>query len=133
MKTIISIAVLAFLISCSNSSNNPFSSSDSLAIQFKSIESGNATKTVGTRDEKAIRKMADFISGDPDKEYKCSYNGTLSFYTKGMLIGDVSFNYSVDGCHHFLQTHGGEALKSTKMSNEAADFLKGLAEGKSSY
>ena len=121
-----------FLVSCSNSSNNPLASSDSLAIQFKSIQSGEVIKMVSTRDEKAIRKLADFINSKADKEYKCSYDGMLSFYSNGMPVGHISFNYSQQGCHHFSQTQG-DTIKTTKMSNEAADFLKGLAEGKSWY
>ena len=54
------------------------------------------------------------------------------FYIKGMLVGDVSFNYSDKDCRHFLQVDG-ELPKPTKMNDEAAAFLKGLAEGKSWY
>ncbi len=64
--------------------------------------------------------------------YKCGYDGNLMFYKEGKLMADVAFNYSGDGCHHFIQEING-TLTSTAMSNEAADFLKSLAEGKGWY
>ena len=124
--------ISAFIFSCTNKFSNVLSSSDSLAIQFKSIESGTVVKTVSTSNEKAISKLAQFIEDDGAKEYQCPQEGSLRFYKKGILIGDVSFNYSQKDCRHFLQTQG-ETLKATKMNDEAADFLKGLAEGKSWY
>jgi hypothetical protein len=54
------------------------------------------------------------------------------FYKKGTLIGDVSFNYSGDGCHHFIMLLD-DKLTPTVMSNEADDFLKSLGEGKGWY
>ncbi|MGZ5222412.1 MAG: hypothetical protein ACXWC7_20155, partial [Chitinophagaceae bacterium] len=100
------VVLWLFALSCTGEGNNNLTSSDSLAIQFKSLQSGNVTKTVSTRDETAIRKLAAFVNGDADKAYKCGYDGTLSFYKKGMLVTHASFNYSQEGCRHFLQTQG---------------------------
>ena len=124
--------ITIFVLSCSNKSSRVLSSSDSLAIQFKSSQSGTILKTVSTTDEKAIRRLADFIGNDESKQDQCPQEGVLHFYTKGMLVGDVSFNYSDKDCRHFLQVDG-ELPKPTKMNDEAAAFLKGLAEGKSWY
>jgi len=131
MKYSLSI-ISIFILSCSNQRSDALSSSDSLAIHFKSPQSGTLLKTVNTKDEKAIRKLAGFIENDESKQYQCPQEGVLLFYTKGILVGDVSFNYSQKDCRHFLQVDG-ELPKPTKMSDEAADFLKGLAEGKSWY
>ena len=64
--------------------------------------------------------------------FKCGYNGNLLFFSKGKLISNVSFNYAEEGCKHFILTVN-EKLVSTTMSNEAADFLKSLLEGKDWY
>ena len=132
MRTIVLAAVVILFTACSNSNNNSLAASDSLVIQFKSIQSGDIIKTVSTRDEKAIGKLTDFIENDESKQYQCPQEGVLLFYIKGMLVGDVSFNYSDKDCRHFLQVDG-ELPKPTKMNDEAAAFLKGLAEGKSWY
>lgn len=84
---------------------------------------------MNTTEDKAIKKLIRFTDGKAGEAYKCGYDGNLLFYKKGTLIGDVSFNYSGDGCHHFLQLVD-DKLSPTEMSNEAADFLKSLAEGK---
>ena len=85
-----------------------------------------------TTETKAIKKLVHYVDGKAAKVYKCGYDGNLMFYKKGILLGDMSFNYSVDSCHHFLQLVD-DKLNPTAMSNEAADFLRGLAEGKNWY
>ncbi len=108
------------------------SGSDSLVINFNTPQSNTIAKTMSTTDDKAIQKLIRFTDGKAGEAYKCGYDGNLMFYKKGNLVGDVSFNYSGDGCHHFIMSIKDE-LTSTTMSNEAADFLKSLGEGKGRY
>jgi hypothetical protein len=86
---------------------------------------------VSTTEEKAIDKLARFVDGKDAEAYKCGYDGNLVFYKEGNLRADVSFNTG-EGCRHFILMLNG-ALTSTAMGNEAADFLKSLAEGKDWY
>lgn len=132
MRTVSLLLVVMAFASCSESSKDPLASSDSLAIQFKSIESGSIVKTIGTNDVKAIRKITNFLEGTPVENYKCGYDGQLLFYKNGSLTRDVSFNYSTGDCRHFLRA-AGDSLKATRMSDEAASFLKSLAEGNNWY
>ena len=108
------------------------SGSDSLVINFNKPQTNEISKTVSTTEKKAINKLVHFIDDKPSTAYKCGYDGNLLFYKKGQLMGDVVFNFSGDGCHHFIQDING-TLTPTAMSNEAADFLKSLSEGKNWY
>ncbi|MEO7923613.1 MAG: hypothetical protein ABIR30_08035 [Chitinophagaceae bacterium] len=131
---IISLLIAGLLlISCSDNSavSKKLSGSDSLIINFKDISSGRITKSLVTTELKAIKRLQQFVAGKSTEEYKCGYNGSLLFYEKGNLVSDVSFNYAKD-CAHFLLSVQ-EKLVSTKMSNEAADFLVGLEQGKDWY
>jgi hypothetical protein len=123
-----------FLASCSNNSsvNKQFSAVDSLAIKFNTPQTNNIEKTMSTTDNNAIKKITRYVDSKRAEEYKCGYDGNLMFYKKGILVGDVAFNYSGNNCRHFMQTVDGK-LTSTAMSNEATDFLKSLAEGKDWY
>lgn len=87
---------------------------------------------MSTIDNNAINKITWYVDSKKAEEFKCGYDGNLMFYRKGILVGDVAFNYSGNNCRHFMQTVDGK-LTSTTMSNEAADFLKSLAEGKDWY
>lgn len=131
MKILALLVAVFLMASCSNSSKNSYASNDSLVIQFKSIPSGEVIKTINTKEEKAIRKIADFIDGDKTQQYKCGYNGELIFYKAGKLASTVSFNTD-EACKHFLVEDGGKN-EGLKMSNEAASFLTSLADGKSWY
>ncbi|MGB3005864.1 MAG: hypothetical protein WBC06_05130 [Chitinophagaceae bacterium] len=134
MKLFGFIAVVFFLYSCSSNSaiSKQLSGSDSLIINFNEPQTSNITKTVTTTENKAIKKLAGFVDGKTAEAFKCGYDGNLLFYKQGNLLGDVSFNFSGDGCHHFIMSVG-DSLTPTAMSNEAADFLKSLAEGKDWY
>ncbi len=76
--------------------------------------------------------LLQFTGGSATEIFKCGYDGTMSFYVQGKLVLPVSFNFRGEGYRHFLFDEDNK-LRSTKMSNEAADFLKSLAEGKSWY
>ena len=108
------------------------SGSDSLVIHFNIPSTNTIDKTVTTTENTAIKKLSTYVDSKPAEAYKCGYDGNLLFFKNGILLGDVSFNYSSDGCHHFLLSIKDE-LTPTTMSNEAASFLKSLAEGKGWY
>lgn len=122
------------LTSCSEQSaiGKQLNGCDSLVINFNEPQTNNIAKTVTTTENKAIKKLAKFVDSKTAAAYKCGYDGNLLFYKNGKLSGDISFNYSGDGCHHFIQNVNGD-LNSTSLSNEAANFLRSLAEGKDWY
>lgn len=124
----------AIIVSCTEktATGKQLAGSDSLVINFNQPQTNNIAKTVTTIESKAIKKLAGFVDSKTAAAYKCGYDGNLLFYKAGKLTGDISFNYSGDGCHHFIQEVNGE-LNSTAMSNEAANFLSSLAEGKDWY
>ena len=135
MKTIFLLCTVCILVSCSNpgsDSSKQLSGSDSLVINFNTPQTDNIEKTMTTTESKAIKKLMNYVDGKTAEAYKCGYDGNLMFYKKGKLVGDVSFNYSGDGCHHFIMLVN-NALAPTAMSNEAANFLKSLAEGRGWY
>lgn len=126
---------LSFLIvACSDSSavSKQLSDSDSLVIQFNTPQTNTIAKTVSTTETKAIKKLTRFVDAKTSEVYKCGYDGNLMFYSKGVLAGDVAFNYSGAGCQHFIIEIDGKMVP-TQMSNEAVDFLKSLSEGKNWY
>jgi catabolite regulation protein CreA len=135
MKTILLLATVITLSSCGGTGSvvgKQLSGSDSLVINFNIPQTNNIAKTVTTAESKAIKKLSNYVDSKTTEAYKCGYDGNLLFYKKGVLVGDVAFNYSGDGCHHFILSVDGK-LTPTAMSNEAADFLKSLAEGKGWY
>ena len=134
MKLFLFVALILCFVSCSEKSatGKQLTGSDSLVINFNEPQKKKKKKTVTTTENKAIEKLAGFVDGKTSEAYKCGYDGNLLFYKKGKIAADVSFNYSGDGCRHFIQDINGE-LSSTGMNNEAADFLKSLAEGKDWY
>lgn len=123
----------SFLLSCNNSSlSKKLKGSDSLVISFNYPNTDSVVQTVNTTEQKAIRRLLQFVDGKETEQYKCGYDGTMTFFIQGKLVLPVVFKYSEEGCRHFLFDEDNK-LRSTKMSNEAADFLKSLAEGKSWY
>lgn len=134
MRYFVFVVLLLMFVSCKERSaiGNQLSGSDSLVINFNEPGTINIAKTVNTTESKAIDKLARFVDGKEAGSYKCGYDGNLMFYKDGRLQADVSFNYSGEGCRHFILMLNG-ALTSTAMGNEAADFLKSLAEGKDWY
>jgi hypothetical protein len=133
MRFISVVLLLSFLISCSGTgSSKHLSGTDSLVINFNNKESNTISNTINTTEANAIKKIRQFVSGKEAEEYKCGYDGNILFYDGDKLLGDVSFNYSGEGCRHFIELVDGK-LNSTAMSNEAADFLRSLAEGKNWY
>lgn len=109
-----------------------FSSADSLVIHFKDEQAGTVTKTVQTAESNAINRMIDFIDAKETVQFKCGYDGKMFFYNKGQKIQEVDFKMRNDSCNHFLFKLNGEFM-STKMSNEAVDFLNALEQGMPYY
>ena len=134
MKFLFSAAIIFSLISCGSKSviSKKLNGSDSLVINFTAPQSDSVIKSVTTTDNKAIDKLTRFVDDKEAEEFKCGYNGSLLFFSKGKLLSEVNFNYTEAGCSHFLLSIDSK-LVSTVMSNEAADFLKSLAEGKEWY
>lgn len=130
MKLIIYILTSLFLISCGSSTLvKNIADSDSVAVRFNQPGTDSIVKVVDATQSHAIEKLVLFADGNQTGEFKCGYDGNMMFYKKGNLTGDISFNFSTDGCHHFLHMTNGK-LTATKMSNEAADFLNSLAAGR---
>ena len=135
MRIALLLAIVIFLTSCGSSGSGAgkqLSGSDSLVINFTAPQSDSVIKSVTTTDNKAIDKLTRFVDDKEAEEFKCGYNGSLLFFSKGKLLSEVNFNYTEAGCSHFLLSIDSK-LVSTVMSNEAADFLKSLAEGKEWY
>ena len=135
MKTFLFVFIVMLFCSCGGPGSvisKQLSGSDSLVIHFNIPQTNNIDKTVTTTENAAIKKLINYVDSKSTEAYKCGYDGNLLFYKKGILQGDVSFNYSGEGCHHFILEVNGK-LNPTAMSNEAASFLKSLAEGKSWY
>lgn len=135
MKILLFAGIVMLFCSCGGPGSvisTQLSGSDSLVIHFNKLPTYNIDKTVTTTENTAIKKLINYVDSKLAEAYKCGYDGNLLFYKKGILQGDVSFNYSEEGCHHFIMDVDGK-LNPTTMSNEAASFLKSLAEGKSWY
>ena len=127
--------IMGALVACSGNSSvigKQLFGSDSLVINFNIPQTDSIAKTIATTESKAINKLIMYADAKTAEAYKCGYDGNLMFYKNSILVGDVSFNYSGDGCRHFIMLVN-DKLTQTSMSNEAADFLKSLAEGKGWY
>jgi len=134
MKIILLLFLSSFIfLSCGSSSlSRKLKGSDSLVINFNYPNTDSVVQTVNTTERKAIRRLLQFVDSKETEQYKCGYDGTMTFFIQGKLVLPVVFKYSEEDCRHFLFDEDNK-LRSTKMSNEAADFLKSLAEGKNWY
>jgi hypothetical protein len=127
MKLIVSLTAAILFISCGHSPLvSQFEGSDSVAVKFIELGTGAVIKEVATSQTYAIKDLLRFADSEETGQLKCGYDGNIVFYKKGTVAGNLAFNYKTDGCHHFLFMANGR-LTTTKMSNEAADFLKDLS------
>jgi hypothetical protein len=127
MKGIVFFAAAILLISCSNSPLvSHLEDSDSLVVKFSQRGDSLQTTATSTTETSAIQTMLQFTDGEKTELFKCGYDGNILFYKKGSLAADISFNFTGDGCRHFLHDVKGK-LVATKMNNEAVDFLISLA------
>ena len=134
MKFYLLVALTSILCySCKQSAiRQTFSSADSLVIHFKDEQAGVVTKTVQTAESKAINRMIEFIDTKETEQFKCGYDGKMFFYAKGQKLQEVDFKMKNDSCNHFAFLLNGK-LMSTKMNNEAVDFLDALEKGMPTY
>ncbi len=132
MRIVIVLFVLLFA-SCNQSAiKTKLSGADSLVINFNDPQTNIIKKTVTTVENSAINRLSEFLDAKKSELYKCGYDGNMIFFARGQKKIDVSFHYTDESCRHFIFDMNGE-LKATKMSSEAADFLKSLVEGRTSY
>jgi hypothetical protein len=123
------LLLISILTGCKQSAvKQNFSSADSLIIHFKNEQAGEITKTVQTTEAKAIRRMIEFIDGKESELFKCGYDGKMFFYTKGQKTQEVDFKMKDETCNHFAFLLDGK-LMSTRMRDEAVDFLDALEKG----
>ena len=130
MRTIFLLFVILVLASCSGSPvSKKLASADSLVITFNAANTDSVLKTVTTTEKKAIKKLTQFLAGKESEQFKCGYDGNMTFYSNGQLLLPLVFKYTEKDCRHFLFDMDNKVM-STKMSNEAADFLQNLLDGK---
>src|SRR6185295_358409 len=126
MRNFLFFVLLISFYGCKQSAiKQSFSSADSLVIHFKDEQAGVVTKTVQTTESKAMSRMIEFIDAKEIEQRKCGEDGKMFFYHKGQKIQEVDFKMKDDSCNHFAFLLNGK-LTSTKMSNEAIDFLNAL-------
>lgn len=127
------VLLILMMASCKESAiRQNFSSADSLVIHFKDEQAGVVTKTVQTTEKKAISRLIDFIEAPESEHFKCGYDGKMFFYRDHKRIGEVDFMKGDDSCRHFSFLSEGR-LMSTRMNNEARDFLNALEQGLPTY
>ena len=126
-------ATIILLCSCKQSGiKQSFSAADSVVIHFKDEQAGVITKTVQTAESKAINRIIEFMDAKGTEEFKCGYDGKMFFYNKGQQMQEVDFKTKDPACNHFSFLINGK-ITSTKMSNEAIDFLDALEKGMPYY
>ena len=129
MKGILCIAATVFLVSCGHSPLvSHLQDSDSISIRFTEPGTGSVIKVVATGEPYAITDLLQYADSEETEQQQCGNDGKIIFYKKGTVAGEVSFNYTDDGCRHFLVMANGK-LTATKMSYQARDLLKSLAGG----
>lgn len=132
MKALL-IAICSVIAGCGTSGiSKQLSVADSLVITFNYNSTDSVINSVHTTDKKAIQKLAGFVGkGDSTGYGHCGYSGNMQFYKEGKQLLPVVFSYT-DNCRYFLYDWENK-VTSTKMNNEAADFLRSLAAGKTWY
>ena len=129
------ISMTVIFCSCKPSPvKQSFSSADSLVIYFKNELAGTVSQPKETTESKAIRRIIEFIDAKETELFKCGYDGKMFFYDKktGKKIQEVDFKMKNDSCNHFAFLLNGK-LVSTRMRNEAIDFLDALERGMPYY
>jgi hypothetical protein len=133
MRNIYLLVVIICFVSCSSSAiTKKLAASDSLVITFNYPNTDSVINSVSTTEKNAIKTLTRFIDTKEIAVSKCGFNGNMIFYHNGEIVMPVIFQYSIDSCRQFLFTIDNKSI-STKMSNEAVDFLQSLEEGKSWY
>jgi len=126
-------ATVILLCSCKQSAiKQSFSGADSVVIHFKDEQAGVITKTVQTAESKAINRIIEFMDAKGTEEFKCGNDGKMFFYSNGEKMQEVDFKMKDPACNHFSFLIDGK-ITSTKMSDEAIDFLDALEKGMPYY
>ncbi|MCX8020579.1 MAG: hypothetical protein N2747_08825 [Chitinophagaceae bacterium] len=105
---------------------------DSLIITYYTNEENSIPKSLSTTNTKAIRKTAYLLDENDTQPQPVKPDGDMQFYKAGRLILPVVFSYRQPDKRFFLFDLDNKVIY-IKMGNEAATFLKSLAEGKSWY
>lgn len=125
--------LVVLLFSCSRSAvGKKLAGCDSLVITFNVPDTDSVIQTVSTTETKAIQKLARFLDGKSIEPRSCGFDGNMIFYKDGRAVLPAVFSYSREDCRQFwfdLDNKTG----STRMSNEAIDFLKSLSAGSNYY
>jgi hypothetical protein len=135
MKGIGYLLGFLFLISCSSPLKKHLLNADDLTISFFGMDKPDSVytyKIVHTTDRKAIEKLVDFVDGAPEEKMACPFDGELKFKAGGNVVDSIHFTLSSSSCKQFTLRDNGKN-KNVKMSNEAADLLIALREGRGFY
>jgi len=127
MKALLAILAVFVVSSCGHSPLvSHLEGSDSVAIRFKQQSTGLVSKVVGTARPYAIQDLLTYTGSKETTKGNCGEDGDIIFFKKGIPAGHVSFNYTSDGCHHFMLNRNGKII-ATEMNNQAVDLFKALA------
>ncbi|MFZ9386963.1 MAG: hypothetical protein ACO25B_03710 [Chitinophagaceae bacterium] len=134
MRPVPIVLILSLLLfACSRSAVvKKLAGCDSLVITYNVPDTDSVIQTVSTTETKAIQKLARFLDGKSIEPRSCGFDGNMIFYKGGRAVLPAVFSYSREDCRQFwfdLDNKTG----STRMSNEAIDFLKSLLAGSSYY
>jgi hypothetical protein len=133
MKFLVLLAGMVVLYSCKSSAlKERLSVSDSLVVEFYHPNTDSIKRTVQTTQKHSIDRMIDFVDTKSTEQYKCGYDGNIIFFAKGRPVLPMLFKFKEDSCRHFVFELDGK-LMSSRMKNEAKDFLESLEAGKDTY
>lgn len=134
MIKIFLFAVIVLLASCSSPTplHKKLADTDSLVIIFNVPDTDSVINTVSTTESKAIKKVLGFVDGKTSEGTPCGYDGHLNFFSKQQLLLQVVFSYHKEDCMQFIFDLDNK-VQSTRVKNEAKDFLQSLAGGKNYY
>ena len=129
----LSILFVFITVACTRSATaKQLAGTDSLVIRFNIPGTHAIAQTMSTTEESAISKLKQFVDAPVTRPSACDMDGNLMFYRKGVLAADISFTFAGDSCRYFVMDRNGE-LVTTKLGNEAADFLSSLRQGREWY
>ncbi|HRX93298.1 MAG TPA: hypothetical protein P5158_04245 [Chitinophagaceae bacterium] len=134
MRFSLFVFILLFVTaSCNRSAlDKHLAGCDSLVITFNYPDTDSVINSISTTDTKAIQKLKQYIDGKKDTARQCGFDGNMIFFRDQQQVLPVVFKYSNESCRQFLYEIN-SAVSSYSMSNEAADFLSSLVEGRSWY
>ena len=132
MKWTTAIVLILLITSCSSPFKKKLIEADDMTINFLAGERPDSVytyKIVHTTDTKAMEKLIDFIDKGTATNRQCPADGTIKFSNKDQIIQTITFTISDNKCRQFMINENGQE-SARAMSNDAADFLIGLREGR---